>query len=193
MDQSDESNITSLISTIEKEFKPPSILINSGVERPMNKFLNDESKAWDRSMEVNSRGLFLTCRLFSRIMKKQGGGSIIYIASIYGMVAPDQSIYENTDINTEPDYSYSKGGMIMFSKYMAAYFAKYGVRVNCIAPGGLFNNQDELFIEKYIHKVPMKRMASPDDMKGVAVFLASKASKYITGTVIPVDGGLTIV
>ncbi|NQU31743.1 MAG: SDR family oxidoreductase [Bacteroidetes bacterium] len=193
LNQSDESDIESLVSSIESDYKTPDILINSGVERPMKKFVNDDSAAWDRSMEVNARGLFLTCRTFGRRMAIIGGGSIINIASIYGLVAPDQSIYEGTDMNTEPDYSYTKGGMIMFSKYLASYFAQHDVRVNCIAPGGMFNNQDESFIEKYIQKVPMRRMAYPDDMKGIAVFLASSASKYITGAVIPVDGGLTII
>lgn len=193
LNQSDESDINNFILSLEEEFKAPDILINSGVERPMKKFMDDDFAMWDRSMEVNARGLFLTCRAFMKAMKNHGGGSIINIASIYGLVAPDKSIYKGTDINTEPDYSYTKGGMIMFSKYMASYFAQYDVRVNCIAPGGMFNNQDESFIEKYIQKVPMKRMAYPDDMKGIAVFLASSASKYITGTVIPVDGGLTII
>ena len=193
LNQSDESDINNFILSIEKEFKAPDILINTGVERPMKKFMDDDFTMWDRSMEVNARGLFLTCRAFGKVMKNHGGGSIINIASIYGLVAPDKSIYEGTDFNTEPDYSYTKGGMIMFSKYMASYFAQDGVRVNCIAPGGMFNNQDESFIEKYIQKVPMKRMAYPDDMKGVALFLASSASKYITGAVIPVDGGLTII
>lgn len=193
LNQSNESDIESLISSIESDYKTPDILINSGVERPMNKFMDDDSAAWDRSMEVNARGLFLTCRAFAKAMKNHGGGSIINVASIYGLVAPDKSIYEGTDLNTEPDYSYTKGGMIMFSKYLASYFAEYGVRVNCIAPGGMFNNQDESFIKKYLRKVPMKRMAYPDDMKGVVVFLASAASKYVTGTVIPVDGGLTII
>jgi NAD(P)-dependent dehydrogenase (short-subunit alcohol dehydrogenase family) len=193
LNQSDESSINNFIYLIEKEFKTPDILVNTGVERPMKKFLDDDFSTWDRSMEVNARGLFLTCRAFAKAMKNHRGGSIINIASIYGLVAPDKSIYEGTDLNTEPDYSYTKGGMIMFSKYMASYFAEDGVRVNCIAPGGMFNNQDQSFIEKYIQKVPMKRMAYPDDIKGVVVFLASAASKYVTGTVIPVDGGLTII
>ena len=193
LNQSDESDIDQFIFSLEKEFKAPDILINTGVERPMKKFMDDDFATWDRSMKVNARGLFLTCRAFAKTMKDHGGGSIINIASIYGLVAPDKSIYEGTDLNTEPDYSYTKGGMIMFSKYMASYFAQDSVRVNCIAPGGMFNNQDESFIQKYIQKVPMQRMAYPDDMKGIAVFLASSASKYITGAVIPVDGGLTII
>jgi NAD(P)-dependent dehydrogenase (short-subunit alcohol dehydrogenase family) len=125
-------------------------------------------------------------------MAKNGGGSIINVASIYGLVAPDQAIYKGTNIQTEPDYPYTKGGMIMFSKYLSTYLAKDKVRVNCVAPGGFFNNQGEPFLSQYIKKVPLRRMAYHNDLKGVAIFLASDASSYVTGTVIPVDGGWTI-
>jgi NAD(P)-dependent dehydrogenase (short-subunit alcohol dehydrogenase family) len=191
LNQSEEEDIKALIASIENDFKTPDILINSGVERPMKKYYDDDPINWDRSMEVNARGLFLTCRTFGKCMAKAGGGSIINVASIYGLVAPDPSLYEGTDMNTEPDYPYTKGGMIMFSKYLASYLAKDSIRVNCIAPGGMFNSQPKSFIDRYIKRVPMKRMASPDDLKGIALFLASDASQYITGAVIPVDGGLT--
>ena len=126
-------------------------------------------------------------------MSSQGGGSIINISSIYGMVAPDMSIYEGSDFETEPDYSFIKGGIISFSKYLSAYDSKKNVRINCISPGGFFNNQGEPFLSKYIEKTPLGRMASHDDMKGIALFLASEASSYITGSVIPVDGGWTAI
>lgn len=193
MDQSDEKSVLACLEHIGTEEKIPDILINCGVERPMKKFFDDTVETWDRSMEVNARGLFVTCRLFGKAMVKQGGGSIINVASIYGVVAPDQSIYEGTTIQTEPDYPYTKGGMIMFSKYLASLFAKDKVRVNCIVPGGFFNNQAEPFLSCYIRKVPMGRMAYHDDLKGVTVFLASEASSYVTGAVVPVDGGFTII
>ena len=194
LDQSNEEQVISLINNIKKQNHiSPNILVNSGVFRPMKKYLDDNPDKWDESMEINARGLFLTCRSFAKTMKENGGGSIINIASIYGLIAPDKNIYKNTNLNTEPDYSYTKGGMIMFSKYLASYFAEYDVRVNCVAPGGIFNNQNKAFIDKYIKKVPMGRMGQPEDLKGVSVFLASDASKYITGCVIPVDGGLTII
>jgi len=193
VDQSDEAEVTSALASIEKNYKTPTILVNSGVERPMRKFLNDTIEAWDRSMTVNARGLFITCRAFARVMAARGGGSIINVASIYGLVAPDPTIYEGSDIGTEPDYPYTKGGMIMFSKYLATYYARSQVRVNCIAPGGLFNRQPEPFYSRYIAKVPLGRMAMPDDIKGATVFLASEASSYMTGAVIPVDGGFTAI
>ncbi len=159
----------------------------------MKNFLDDTTENWNESMRINSLGLFITCRRFANEMSKYDGGSIINISSIYGVVAPDKSIYKNTDLNTEPDYPYTKGGMIMFSKYLASYYADKNIRVNCIAPGGLYNNQDSNFYNAYVKKVPMGRMASSEDMKGVAIFLASDASSYITGLVIPVDGGFTII
>ena len=193
-DQSSENQISLLIKFIKNKFNLcPDILVNSGVKRPMKKFINDSTDNWDESMSFNSRGLFLTCRAFANEMRKNNGGSIINISSIYGLVAPHKDLYLNTNLNTEPDYPYNKGGMIMFSKYLASYYAEYNVRVNCIAPGGIFNNQSKQFIKNYISKVPMKRMGFPKDLNGVAVFLASDSSSYITGATIPVDGGFTII
>ncbi|MEK7084428.1 MAG: SDR family NAD(P)-dependent oxidoreductase, partial [Patescibacteria group bacterium] len=167
MDQSDERSVLDCLSRVTETLKTPDILVNCAVERPMKKFFDDTVENWDRSMAVNSRGLFVTCRAFARAMKENGGGSIINVSSIYGLVAPDQDIYEGTDIQTEPDYPYNKGGMIMFSKYLASLLAKDTIRVNCIAPGGLFNNQDERFVRQYTEKVPLGRMAEADDIKGV--------------------------
>jgi NAD(P)-dependent dehydrogenase (short-subunit alcohol dehydrogenase family) len=193
IDQADEVSVGACLSIIKAEAKAPDILVNCGVERPMKRFFNDDVAAWDRSMTVNARGLFLCCRTFGREMAEAGGGSIINVASIYGLRAPDMTVYEGSPFETEPDYPYTKGGMIMFSKYLASYWAKRKVRVNCVAPGGFYNRQPEPFLSKYIHKVPLGRMAEHDDLKGVTVFLASRASAYITGAVIPVDGGFTVV
>ena len=193
MDQADEASVVACLEKIKTKFKIPDILVNCGVERPMKKFFEDTVENWDRSMAVNARGLFITCRAFGKAMQEQGSGSIINVSSIYGLVAPDQQTYEGTDMQTEPDYPYTKGGMIMFSKYLASLFAKDKIRVNCVAPGGFFNQQSEPFLRQYIAKVPLGRMAEADDIKGAAVFLGSDASRYITGTVIPIDGGFTIV
>ena len=144
-------------------------------------------------MKINAGGLFLTCKLFGSEIAKNSGGSIVNISSIYGSVAPDMKIYEGSDFETEPDYPYTKGGMNMFSKYLASYFSNKKVRVNVISPGGFFNNQQEPFLSKYISKVPMGRMAINKDLKGVSVFLASDAADYITGNNIFVDGGFNII
>jgi NAD(P)-dependent dehydrogenase (short-subunit alcohol dehydrogenase family) len=193
LDQSNEECVVEAINFITKEFKIPDILINAGCSRPMKKFFNDSVENWDKSMQENSRGMFITARAFGKSMEKNGKGSIINISSIYGLVAPDMSIYEGSDFETEPDYAFLKGGIISFSKYLSSYYAKKGVRVNCISPGGFYNNQPEPFLSKYVAKTPMGRMAEHDDMKGVALFLASDASRYITGSVIAVDGGWTVI
>jgi NAD(P)-dependent dehydrogenase (short-subunit alcohol dehydrogenase family) len=193
LDQSNEKNVIEVVDAISKDFKAPDILINSGCSRPMKKFFYDSVDNWDKSMQVNARGMFITARIFGESMAKTGKGSIINISSIYGLVAPDMNVYHGSDFETEPDYAFLKGGIISFSRYLASYYAKKGVRVNCISPGGFYNNQSEPFLSKYIAKTPMGRMAKHDDIKGVALFLASDASKYITGSVIAVDGGWTMV
>jgi NAD(P)-dependent dehydrogenase (short-subunit alcohol dehydrogenase family) len=191
LDMSDEKSVQQALIKIEQDSKIPDILINSGCNRPMRKFMEDSVENWDLSMSVNARGIFVTCRAFANKMSEQGSGSIINVSSIYGIVAPDMNIYEGSNFETEPDYPFIKGGVIMFSKYLASYYANHGVRVNCIAPGGFFNNQPEPFLTKYTDKVLLGRMACHDDMKGAALFFASKASDYITGHVLPVDGGWT--
>jgi len=193
IDQADESSVLKTLDIISNEYKTPDILINSGCYRPMKDFYNDSTESWDESMEVNSRGLFITCRTFGDAMARQGKGSIINISSIYGMVAPDMSIYDGVDFETEPDYPFIKGGIITYSKYLSSYYSKKNVRVNCISPGGVFNNQEEPFLGNYEKRTPLGRMANPNDMKGIALFLASEASGYITGSVIPVDGGWTAI
>ena len=193
LDQSCEKSVYSALDKIKNHVQIPDILINSGCDRPMKNFYNDVTENWDRSMAVNARGTFITCRAFGNEMAANGKGNIINITSIYGMVAPDMSIYEEVDFETEPDYPFVKGGIISYSKYLASYYSKKNVRVNCISPGGFFNNQPKSFLSKYIKKTPLGRMAKHDDMKGVALFLASDASDYITGSVIPVDGGWTII
>lgn len=193
LDMSDEISVKQALKYIQADSNSPHILINSACNRPMNKFMDDTIENWDKSMSINARGLFITCRAFGEAMAAQGGGSIINISSIYGMVAPDMKIYAGSDFETEPDYPFIKGGTIMFSKYLATYYADQNVRVNCIAPGGFYNNQPEPFLTKYIERVPLRRLANHDDMKGVALFLASRASNYITGCVIPVDGGWTAI
>ncbi len=193
LDQANESSVHDALSVISDDFKVPDILINSGCDRPMKKFYDDSTENWDKSMAVNARGTFITCRAFGNAMATQGKGSIINIASIYGMVAPDMNVYEGVGFETEPDYPFVKGGIIAFSKYLSSYYCKKNVRVNCISPGGYFDNQSEPFLTNYIAKTPLGRMAEHDDMKGVALFLASDASSYITGSVIPVDGGWTAI
>jgi len=178
LDQSNEPDVLACLKRIREECKTPDVLINCGVARPMSQFFDDSVEMWDRSMTVNARGLFIVCRAFANAMAAEGGGSIINVASIYGLVAPDPTLYEGTTIQTEPDYPYTKGGMIMFSQYLAAKFAKQNVRVNTVAPGGYFNNQGEPFHSQYCRKVPMGRMAVHDERGGRLSGISSVSVHY---------------
>lgn len=174
--------------------------INDMVEDPksakeMSMFENYPVDLWNRSLSVNLTGTFLCSQVFGSVMAENGGGSIINIASTYGIVAPNQELYR--DANGEqfyykpPAYSTTKGAVISFTKYLAAYWGSKGVRVNTLSPGGVENNQDTNFINNYSGRTPLGRMAEATDYRGAIVFLASDASKYMTGANLVVDGGWT--
>ena len=147
---------------------------------------------WEGAMSVNASGLFVCSQVFGEQMKAQGtGGSIVNVSSIYGMVGPTFAIYQGTEMINPPDYAFSKGGIINFTRYLATCYAPHGIRVNCLSPGGYYTGQPEAFVRNYEAQTPLGRMARWNDLKGAAVFLASDASQYITGQNLAVDGGWT--
>ena len=130
-------------------------------------------------------------------MKEQKKGSIIQTGSIYGVVSPKKDIYINSsyngnEINTPAVYSATKSAVIGLTKYLASYLGPFNIRVNSISPGGIFSGQNDEFVKNYSNKVPLGRMASPEDIFGIAVFLASEQSSYLTGQNILVDGGFSL-
>lgn len=152
--------------------------------------------AWDRVMAVNAKGVFLLCQAFGGAMAREGRGSIINVSSTYGVVSPDQSLYEyrrqaGESFYKPVAYSASKSALLNLTRYLATYWAPRGVRVNTLVLGGVFNRQDPKFLEGYHRRVPMGRMARADEYNGGVVFLLSDASSYMTGAALVMDGGWT--
>lgn len=152
--------------------------------------------SWDKVMEVNVKGVFQCCQVVGGRMAETGRGSIVNISSVYGLVSPDQRIYEYRRKEGAPffkpvAYSASKSALFNLTRYLATYWAGRGVRVNTLTFGGVFNNQDETFLQNYAVRVPLGRMAREDEYNGAVVFLVSDASSYMTGSNLVIDGGWT--
>jgi NAD(P)-dependent dehydrogenase (short-subunit alcohol dehydrogenase family) len=202
----DCESINNLVEKVLQNFGKVDILINNAaindmVESPKSilnesKFENYSLANWQKSIDVNLTGTFLCSQIIGKEMVKQKSGNIINIASTYGIVAPNQSLYKDKNgkqtFFKPPAYSVTKGAIISFTKYLAAYWADKNIRVNLLSPGGVKNNQNKNFIKEYSSRTPLNRMANKNDYKGAIIFLASDASSYMTGENIVVDGGWTI-
>jgi len=194
MDMASEDGVRSAIGSVIDEAGKVDILVNSAYPRTRDwglKFEKIPFPSWNTNVTTQLGGTFICCQVVAEAMKERGGGSIINMASTYGVVAPDFSIYDGTEMTMPAAYSAVKGGIITFTKYLASYYAKHKVRVNAISPGGIFDNQNPAFVEKYNKKTPLGRMAQPSEMVGGALFLASEASAYVTGHNLMIDGGWT--
>jgi NAD(P)-dependent dehydrogenase (short-subunit alcohol dehydrogenase family) len=206
VDISDYNSVLELKSLILEKFGHVDILVNNAAINDMfenpalaaeqSKFENYPINLFEKSLKVNITGTVICAQILGTEMAKNSGGSIINIASTYGVVSPDQSLYQNKEgeqlFYKSPAYPTTKGAVLAFTKFLAAYWGDKKVRVNALSPGGVENGQDDFFIEKYSTKTPLKRMAQPSDYKGALVFLASDASAYMTGANLIVDGGFTI-
>ncbi|NBO18358.1 MAG: SDR family oxidoreductase [Proteobacteria bacterium] len=151
-------------------------------------FAEQSIETWRRALEVNLTAAFHLCQGLAPMLQASGYGSIINIGSIYGEYGPDWSLYEGTSMSNPAAYGASKGGLLQLTRWLATTIAP-NVRVNAVSPGGVFRDQNPKFVERYVSKTPLKRMATEDDFRGVIAFLASDLSSYVTGQNIAVDGG----
>ena len=167
------------------------ILVNNAGIGVFTPFWERDYEEFMHVMSVNAGGTFLCTREALRLMKDQGQGAIINIGSIYGVISSDPRIYTDCARMNSEVYSASKAAVIHLTKYFAVHAAPLGVRVNCVSPGGVFNNQGNDFVLNYIHRTPFNRMAKDQDICGAVIFLASSDADYISGQNIIVDGGFT--
>ena len=195
LDLDSDESIASAVDEIVKRSGRIDILVNNAVSRCACGEWAENMDYFDRSLHTNASSLFVLTKRVAEIMKKQRSGSIINIGSYMGLLGPDPTNYTGTDMfdfeKASPIYFYEKGGMSNFTRFAASVLGHWNIRVNCIAPGGCFNNQPEAFVRQYSANTMLGRLANDEDLKGLLVFLASDASAYITGTVIPADGGYT--
>ena len=190
LDQGDEKSVLALRDRVMARHGRVDGLVNNAVARPMSG-PTDALARWEESMRVNATGLFAISRAFGEVMQARRSGSMVNIGSIQGMVGANLFLYEGTGIGTVPDYFFHKGGMLNLTRYLAALWGPSGVRVNCISPGGFYNNHDPVFVKRYSQMTMLGRMANDTDLGGAVVFLLSDAASYITGANLPVDGGYT--
>lgn len=197
LDLANEDSIKNLVQQVVVRYQKIDVLVNNAVSREGFKDLQKISKEeWENAQKINSTGLMLITKNVIDVMCRNLSGNVINIGSIQGVVGPNFSVYQNTQMTSPINYTYDKWGMVGFTKWIANYYGKYNIRANCISPGGYGPGVAENagineFTQKYKQLTPLGRFAEDDDIKGPIVFLASEASSYITGHNLLVDGGWT--
>ena len=205
VDVADPESVTKMVQTVLDAFGGLDVLVNAAAldpkfdpdhmeEQNANAFEYYALNAWLQTMNVNLTGVFLTCQAAVKPMLEQGAGVIVNISSIYGLAGPDQRIYPEVDGKPRfkpVDYAVTKAGILGLTRYLAAYYAGTKIRVNALSPGGVYNQHDDNFVEKYTPKVMLGRMADLNELDSALVFLVSDASSYMTGANLVVDGGYT--
>lgn len=194
-DLEDEQQIRQIPHTVQQRFGRLDVLINnagfvgtSALEGWSVAFAQQSSQAWRRALEVNLTAVFVLTQACRDLLEASGHGSVINVASIYGVLGPDLSLYEGTAMNNPAAYAASKGGLLQLNRWLATVLAP-SIRVNAISPGGIARAQPQPFVERYVARTPLARMGVEEDFKGVAAFLASDLSAWVTGQNLMVDGG----
>lgn len=209
-DLSDKKQVEKVVQDILGRYPAIHVLINAaafamknmqeGGEGFFAPFEEYDEGLWRMVLDVNLTGTFLITQAVGRIMREQKQGVVINIASDVALISPDHRIYEpdarfdykGVPFNTPIAYATTKSGILSFTRYLATYWAKYGIRVNAFSPAGVYRGHDPKFVEQLAFRIPMGRMAFPQEYKGPIVFLASDASSFMTGANLVVDGGRTI-
>ena len=197
LDIGENRSVKKFIQKVVDKFGCIDGLVNNAFPRTsdwQNKFEDVTPESLYKNLCDHAGGYFLCCQQAGEVMKQQKKGVILNVGSIYGVQGPHFPIYENTAMTSPATYALIKGGIHTFTKHLAAYFAPKGIRVNCLSPGGIQDEeqQDPEFIKNYIKQTPMGRMGKPQDVVGPMIFLLSDASQYVTGEILFVDGGWTV-
>ena len=210
VDLNNENKVNVTVNIIIKKHRKIDCLINAAgltgedmLKSNSNFFETFEKydfKLWQKSLDANLSSIFVVTKSVAKHMLKRRKGSIINIASDVGVISPDHRIYEpnkkfnykGVNFNTPISYAVAKSGIISMTRYLATLWAKKGIRVNCISPAGVYKKHDKKFVEQLSHRIPLGRMARPEELNGAIVYLCSNASSFVTGHNLIVDGGRTI-
>jgi NAD(P)-dependent dehydrogenase (short-subunit alcohol dehydrogenase family) len=203
-DITDPDAVHGLLAEVLSRYGRLDILVNNAANNPKveapgekawSQVENFPLSQWNADVAVGLTGAFLCCQVMGAEMARQGKGAIVNISSYLGIIAPEPRLYRKDDLpeNEQPvkpiSYSVVKSAIFGLTRYLAAYWGERGVRVNALSPGGVYDGQDEGFVKKLSQRIPMGRMAEPNELEGAIIFLVSDASSYMTGANVVVDGG----
>lgn len=195
-DITDSDSIDKALQLVFDKYSKVDGLVNNAYPRTKDwgtKFEEIELNSWKQNVDWQLNSYFYITQRVAIQMATQKSGSIINMTSIYGVLGPDFSVYKGTSMTMPAAYSAIKGALVNFTRYVASYFGPQQIRINAVSPGGIFDNQNEVFVENYCNKVPMRRLGTPEDIAPTVAFLLSDDSKYITGQNLIVDGGWTTI